>query len=65
MSTAICAVCVFCLAPRSNCLGGLVDVTAVCTHARVIREGLYSSSYVSAVCTHIRAVKEGYKVLLA
>jgi len=42
-----------------------VDVTAVCTHARVIREGLYSSSYVSAVWTHIRAVKEGYKVLLA
>ena len=62
MSTAICAVCVFCLAPRSNCLGGLVDVSAVCTHARVIR-GLYSSSYVSVVCTNVRAVKEGYKVL--
>ena len=39
-----------------------MDVSAVCTHARVIR-GLYSSSYVSVVCTHVRAVKEGYKVL--
>lgn len=40
-----------------------MDVSAVCTHARVIREGLYSSSYVSVVCTHVRAVKEGCKVL--